>query len=175
MKEEFNQELIDRINRIKIPKDLENYDPKIIPLGKSVIIKKIKAGERKTKSGLILAEKTSISGEVTARIIAFGPECYPYIRKGLLCTYNSYANMETFVNGETLLMVHQQDIYHIIVDEEIEIVIAPETEAQKRRREKVKNQDEVFERVKKKELNAEDKYEEALKARKKKIFAKTKS
>lgn len=170
-KPELRQELIDRINRIKIPKDIQDYESKVIPLGKSVILQRVKGGERKTKSGLLLAD--SVSTEVMARIIAFGPECHSYLRRGLLVTYNQFVNMESIVNGESMLMCHQDSIYHIVVDEEVDVRIAPETPEQKRVREKITKQTDVLKRVYEKELNDEDKYEEKLKAKKKTQFAKT--
>lgn len=164
---EYRKDLIERINKIPIPQDFKNYKAGIIPLGGGVVLKKVKSGERKTKGGLIIAETSQVN-EPTGRIVAFGPDAPPYLRIGLLVTYDYRSNMETYVNGETLLLVHYAQVYHIIEEEDMSVSIAPETLEQKRIREKQKKQEEVLKRVYEKELNDEDKYEEKIKKNTKK-------
>ncbi len=60
MEKQYNQELIKKIKAIKVPEDLIKNDPGIIPLGKSVLLKKVKAGERKTETGLIISAYSTV-------------------------------------------------------------------------------------------------------------------
>lgn len=164
---EYRQDLIDRINKLPIPKEFQNYDCGVIPLRGGVILQKVKSGERKTASGLLLVEKTE-SNEPVGRVVAVGPSVDPYLRIGLLVTYNYAANMETFINGERMILVDQTSVFHIVTEEKFYPTIAPESAEQKRRREKLEKQEAALKRVYAKELNDEDVYEEKVKKQAKK-------
>lgn len=169
---EFRKDLIDKINALQVPNEFKNYDCGVIPLRGGVILQKVKSGERKTSSGILLVEKTE-SNEPVGRIVALGPEVAPYLKLGLLVTYHYAANMETYINGERMIFVDQSSVFHIVTEEKFYPKIAPESAEQKRRREKIERQEATLKRVYAKELNDEDEYEESVKKRTKKAPKKT--
>jgi co-chaperonin GroES (HSP10) len=155
MENNINQELVDRINRIVIPADIANMNVPVIPLGASVVIKEVKSKERKSAGGLLLAE-TMVTNELTGRLIAVGPECKPYLRKGLLVAYNSLANMQAYINGDNYIMCHESSVFYILADEEIVVDQAPLSSQAIKKIEKAKKQQEIYNRVHEAQLNAED-------------------
>lgn len=165
MEQKFNEALIKRINDLKVPEDLKNLKFRAIPFGKSVYIQETANGERKTKSGLIVSSGKLSQGTV-GFIIAVGPEVYPYLNLiGKKVLYNVHANLEIIIDGEPYLMMHELDIYSVLddSDEEIQVNMAPPSKKQQRLEVKRKEQVEVFKRVRAKEKNDEDKYEELAK------------
>lgn len=171
--EKLNEELVKRIQALPVPKDLLNNNVGVIPLGKSILAVRVKGGERKV--GNIIMPDSVTTQEFVARIVAVGPEVSSYLKVGLLVIYNSMANMESMLKGVSYLCMHESSVYYIVTDEEAQVTAAPETAEQKRINAKIKEQNAVLKRVAKKEANDEDIYTEKLKARKKKIFAKTTS
>lgn len=156
-----------------VPKGMEKNETGIIPLGKSVLLKRIKKGEEKLKSGLIIAVGNQ-TADYVARVVAIGPDVDNGLKIGLKVIYNEMANMESYINGETYIKVHQESIYYALLDEEIDVKVAPKTPEQLRVEKKLVEQANTLKRVAKDNLNKEDKYEESLKSRKKTTFAKTK-
>lgn len=110
------QTTLERINNIVIPSDLQSINIGYIPLGKEVVLQKIKHGERKTQGGLLLAESAQASSPV-ARIVAVGPECSDYIKLGLLVRFNPMMNTEEVVNGVNYIFVDEYAVRGIIEDE----------------------------------------------------------
>lgn len=155
MESNLNQELVDRINRIKIPSDIAQMKVPVIPLGASVVIKEVKSKERRSAGGLLLAE-TITTNELTGRLIAVGPECKPYLKVGLLVAYNSLANMQAYINGDNYIMCHESSVYYILADEEIVVDQAPLSPQALKKVEKAKKQQEVYDRVHKATQNDED-------------------
>lgn len=153
--ENINQELVDRINRIKIPSDIANMDVPVIPLGASVVIKEVKSRERKSAGGLLLAETLS-TNELTGRLIAVGPECKPYLKKGLLVAYNSLANMQAYISGDSYIMCHESSVFYILADEEVKVDQAPLSPEAKRKIEKAKKQQQIFDRTYQATLEADE-------------------
>ena len=170
--ESINQQLAKRIQAIKVPEDLVKSNVNVIPLGKSVLLQRVKGGERKSEAGLIIPDAVSTQ-EFTARIVALGPECSDYLKVGLLVIYNSMANLESIINGKNYLMTHESSIYYIVLDEDAQVKAAPESAEQKRRNAKIQTQVSTLKRVDKAQSNQEDKYLEGLKGKKRTIFAKS--
>ena len=81
--------------------------------------------------------------------------------------------MESYINGETYIKVHQDSCYYVLLDEQINVKVAPKSAEQIRVEEKIKKQDATLKRVDKAQANQEDKYLEGLKGRKRTIFAKS--
>ncbi len=164
MEQKFNTELIERINKIKVPKDFENFKFRGIPLGKGVYIQETVNGERKTKSGLIVSAGKMSQGTV-GYIIAIGPEVSDYLRVGLKVMYNVHANLEIIIDGDPYLLMDELSVYSILddTDDEIQVNMAPENPKITKRRAKQKEQVEVFKRVAIKNKNDEDRYEEKAK------------
>lgn len=171
--EKLNQELIERIKRIKVPEDLLRNKIGIIPLGKSVLASRVKGGERKV-GGLILPDAASTQ-EYIARIVAVGPEVSEYLRVGLLVIYNSMANMESIIKGERYLCMHESSVYYILEDEDTRLYEPPISSEEKRKTNKVKEQDRMLKRVENKNNNDEDVFTEKIKNKNRKIFAVSKS
>ncbi len=161
MEEKFNEAVIKRINAIKVPVDLDGYECPSIPLGKSVYIQEMLNGERKTQGGLIIAESKQTQGTV-GRIVGVGPRCEPYLRVGLKVLYSAYANLEIIIEGQPYLVIDDLMIYGII-PEESSASMDPPSKKQIRGDIKRKEQVEVFKRVRAKEKNDEDEYEEKVK------------
>lgn len=172
MENQFDKETIDFIQKIKVPKEFKKFDAGIIPLGKSVLLTRIKNGERKSEGGLIIPDAAGTT-EYTARIVATGPECSPYLKPGLLVIYNSMANLESIIKGKNYLCCHESSIFYILHDEDVKVTAAPKPTEQVRKEDKLKKQTSTLLRVNKDNENKEDKYNESLKANKIKIFPKT--
>jgi len=156
-----------------VPKGFEKNTTGIIPLGKSVLLKRIKKGEEKLASGLIMTVGNS-TADYVARVVAVGPDVDNGLKTGLKVIYNEMANMESYINGETYIKVHQDSCYYVLLDEQVNIKVAPKSAEQVRVEEKIKKQDATLKRVDAKQKNDEDKYTEKLKSKKKTIFAVTK-
>ncbi len=165
MEQKFNEDLIKRVNSLSVPEDLKNLKFRAIPFGKSIIIQETVNGERKTKGGLIISAGKQSQGTV-GYVVAVGPEVYPYLNLiGKKVLYNVHANLELMIDGEPYLTMHESDIYAILdnSDEEIDVNMAPEPEKFRKRREKQKEQQEIFKRVAEKNKNDEDMFEEKIK------------
>ncbi len=88
------------------------------PLGDRVILKMLES-EEKTKSGIILAEKSQEKPQI-AEVIEVGPggmvdgkEVPMYIKKGQKVVTNRYSGTEVKYEGETYIIVRQDDILAI--------------------------------------------------------------
>lgn len=158
----------------QVPKGFEKNTTGIIPLGKSVLLKRIKKGEEKLANGLIIVAGNS-TADYVARVVAIGPDVDNGLKIGLKVIYNEMANMESFINGETYIKVHQDSIYYVLLDEQVDVKVAPKTPEQIRIEKKLKTQADTLKRVEAKQNNDEDAYTEKLKSRKKTTFAVTKN
>ena len=88
------------------------------PLGDRVILKMLES-EEKTKSGIILAEKSQEKPQI-AEVIEVGPggmvdgkEVPMYIKKGQKVVTNRYSGTEVKYEGEDYIIVRQDDILAI--------------------------------------------------------------
>lgn len=94
---------------------------KLVPLGDKVVIKQLEA-EEKTKSGIVLPTQSQEKPQ-EATVIAVGPggivndkEVKMYVKEGDRVIYSKYAGTEIKFEGETYIIVKQQDILAIIED-----------------------------------------------------------
>ena len=117
MEENFKQDVIDRIKALNVPNDLKNIQIGAIPLSKGVILSKVRAGERKTESGIVLPEIKSTWQQI-GRIVALGPYCSEFLKVGLLVTYNAMADIETIIQGKSYIITNEVSIEVIIEDEQ---------------------------------------------------------
>lgn len=122
MNDKFKNEVIERIQSIVVPEDLVNIKIGAIPLGKGVILSKVKGGERMSESGIILPEMKSTWQQI-ARIVALGPDCSQNLKTGLLVTYNSMADIETVIHGKSYIIANEVSIEVIIEDEQNTVVV----------------------------------------------------
>lgn len=162
------------LKNAQVPKGFDKNKTGIIPLGKSVLLKRIKKGEEKLANGLIIVAGNS-TADYVARVVAIGPDVDNGLKIGLKVIYNEMANMESFINGETYIKVHQDSIYYVLLDEQVDVKVAPKTPEQVRVEAKLKKQADALKRVEAKQNNDEDAYLEKLKSRKKTTFAVTKN
>lgn len=122
MNEQFKNEVIERIQNIVVPEDLREIRIGAIPLGKGVILSKVKGGERMSESGIILPEMKSTWQQI-ARIVALGPDCSQNLKTGLLVTYNSMADIETIIHGKPYIIANEVSIEVIIEDEQNTVIV----------------------------------------------------
>ena len=94
---------------------------KIIPLGDKVVIKQMEA-EEKTKSGIVLPTQSKEKPQ-EAEVIAVGPggmvdgkEIKMQVKVGDKIIYSKYAGTEIKIDGETLIIVRQNEILAIVED-----------------------------------------------------------
>jgi co-chaperonin GroES (HSP10) len=120
MENKLNEETLKRIDNIKIPADLEALEVEFIPLRNDVLLKEAKQGERKLKAGgidLIVPEFNGVSQPI-GRIVALGPQCVPYLKKGQLVMYHAMQAMDIVISGVNYIIVNDlSGIRGIIADE----------------------------------------------------------
>ena len=92
---------------------------KLVPLGDRVVIKQLEA-EETTKSGIVLPGAAKEKPQ-EAEIIAVGPggivdgkEVQMQVKVGDRVIYSKYAGTEVKIDGETLMIVKQNDILAIV-------------------------------------------------------------
>lgn len=107
-------ETLRRIENIVVASDI--VDIGYIPLRNELVLQKIIHGERKSAAGILLAEMTT-SNTPLARIVAVGPECSQFIKKGLLVQYNPMLFREGVINGVTYVFATEHGVLGIIEDE----------------------------------------------------------
>ncbi len=94
---------------------------KLVPLGDKVVIKQMEA-EEKTKSGIVLPTQSKEKPQ-EAEVIAVGPggmvdgkEIKMQVKVGDKIIYSKYAGTEIKIDGETLIIVRQNEILAIVED-----------------------------------------------------------
>ncbi len=88
------------------------------PLNEHVILKK-ETPEKKTKSGIILTSKDQESPTM-AKVIAVGPGNNDYkmtVKKGDMVVFKSYATTDIEYQGESYLILKENDILAIVEGE----------------------------------------------------------
>lgn len=88
---------------------------KLVPLGDKVVIKQMEA-EEKTKSGIVLPTQSKEKPQ-EAEVIAVGPggkvkgeEIEMMVKPGDRVIYSKYSGTEVKFDGETYIVVRQNDI-----------------------------------------------------------------
>ena len=94
---------------------------KLVPLGDKVVIKQMEA-EEKTKSGIVLPTQSKEKPQA-AEVIAVGPggmvdgkEIKMQVKAGGKVIYSKYSGTEIKIDGESLIIVRQDDILAIVED-----------------------------------------------------------
>ena len=94
---------------------------KLVPLGDKVVIKQLEA-EEKTKAGLILTTQSQEKPQ-EAKVIAVGPgglvgdvEVKMVLKEGDRVVYSKYAGTEIKFEGESYIVIKQNDILAIVED-----------------------------------------------------------
>lgn len=85
---------------------------RLVPLADRVILKPVPA-EVTTASGIVLTNKTEET-HLQAEIIAVGPDIPENVKVGDVVIYGRYTGTEVKVEGQTYIIVKQEDILAII-------------------------------------------------------------
>lgn len=92
---------------------------KLVPLGDKVVIKQLEA-EEKTKSGIILTTQSKEKPQ-EATVIAVGPgglvgdvDVKMVLKEGDRVVYSKYAGTEIKFEGETYIVIRQNDILAVV-------------------------------------------------------------
>lgn len=134
--------ILERIQSIKIEKHILDLEVPVIPLRDKIILKKIDASF-KTASGLEIIELDK-SNRPLGRIIAVGPNCSDYIKKGLTVVYDSAMWSPLVINGVNYVMINENFIDCVVADlEKVHIPVAPITGDDIRKAEKIANVERV--------------------------------
>ncbi len=93
---------------------------KVIPLGTNVVVRRLEA-EEKTAGGIVLpaaAQNKSREGRVLAvgdgRRLANGSRLRQQVQEGDRVVFDSYAGVEVDVDGESMLIMNEDDILAIV-------------------------------------------------------------
>lgn len=156
---------LERIKAIKIEKHILDLDVPVIPLRDKIIIQKI-TSQQVTAAGLLLVEGNK-SNRPMGRIIAYGPQCSEYIKKGLVVVHD---NMFTplVLNGIDYVMINEAFVDCIVADEkQVHVPVDPLTGDDIRKAEKRSNVDRVRKMNAVKYDNTMDEFHEKAKDRQK--------
>jgi len=93
---------------------------KVTPLGEKVVVRRLDALET-TTGGIVLPESARDrpqEGRILSigdgRLLADGGRAKPQVREGDRVLFNSYAGNEVRVNGETLLIMTEDEILAVV-------------------------------------------------------------
>jgi chaperonin GroES len=93
---------------------------KVVPLGASVVVKRLLANE-KTAGGIVLpdaAREKAREGRVLSvgdgRLLPNGTRVRHQVSEGDRVLFNSYAGAEVEVNGEELLIIDENEIMAVV-------------------------------------------------------------
>lgn len=162
MKENNTLEII---KNIKIEDHFLNMDCPVVPLRDKVILKKMDQSFR-TASGLEIVEMDK-SNRPLGRIIAFGPQCSEYIKKGLVVVHDNVFT-PLVLNGVDYIMINENFIDCVVADlSKVHVPVKPVTGDDIRRAEKEANVTRVRKDNAKNFDNKMDEYHEKAKDRQK--------
>lgn len=132
---------LERIQSIKIEKHILALEVPVIPLRDKVILQKI-TSQQMTAGGLLLVEGNK-SNRPMGRIIAHGPQCSDYIKKGLVVVHDNIFT-PLVLNGIDYVMINENFIDCVVADEEkVHVPVAPLTGEDIRKAEKRDNVERV--------------------------------
>lgn len=132
---------LERIQAIKIEKHILALEVPVIPLRDKIIIQKI-TSQQISQAGLILVEG-NMSSRPMGRIIAHGPQCSEYIKKGLVVIYDSMWT-PLVLNGIDYIMINEAFVDCVVADEkQVHVPVAPLTGEDIRKAEKRDNVERV--------------------------------
>jgi len=161
-----NKDLINRVKNIKIEKHFLDIEAPFIPLKDKVILQKINSNF-KTKSGLEIIELDK-SNRPLGRIIALGPMCSDYLKKGLTVVYDASFWTPLLINGIDYIMCNEPFIDGIITNlDEVHIPTKPVTGEEIKRAERMDRNVKARKIGEKRAENATDKYYDDLKSKRK--------
>ena len=85
----------------------------IQPLGENVLVK-IRKGDSKTKSGLVLPDTASEDRPQEGKVMAVGNSKNIKVKKGQTIIFTKYSGTEMKINGEDYLILKNEDILAIV-------------------------------------------------------------
>jgi len=157
MKQEDLENLWDTIQNLPNDPDYTPIPNMPIPLGKSVIVKKVKQTVLQL-GGIILPDTAENSQLPHVGIIyAVGPGCTKGVRAGLRCYHNVYADLSIRINGQEFLFMEEMSVYYILRSNEQFIDEGVKSEKEVRREKKFEEQASREIRIHAHEQNEKDK------------------
>lgn len=156
---------LERIQAIKIEKHILDLEVPVIPLRDKIILQKITT-QQMTAGGLLLVEGNK-SNRPMGRVIAFGPQCSDYIKKGLVVVHDSIYT-PLVLNGIDYIMINEAFVDCVVADEkQVHVPVAPLTGDDIRKAEKRDNVERVRKMSAVKYENTMDEINEKAKDRQK--------
>jgi len=160
----MDKSIIEKIKNIKIDKIFLDLEAPFIPLKDKVVLKKI-SSNFKTASGIEVVELDK-TNRPFGRIIALGPQCSEYLKKGLTVVYDASFWTPLLINGIDYIMCNEPFIDGIIADvEQVHIPTKPITGLDIQRAERMDRNVKARKIGAKRAENATDEYYEKLKDR----------
>jgi len=148
--------VIERLKARPLDPDYNQVNDAPIPLGKSVLVKKISQTPISIlESGIILMEGENSHPPHIGTIQAVGPECSPYLRVGLRCYFNFFVDSHFRIGGVDYAKMHENDVFYIIPPKTI-VFEAVKSDKDVRREKKGKQFIEMEKRIDLKDLNEKD-------------------
>lgn len=111
-RQEWRKARIDALNSLPIPADFEIPEGIFIPFGRDVLIKEIKQGEVKTKSGIITAvAATKTVGASVGYIVMRGEECFKPHYEGMKVYYEPTSLLRVYCKGEEYIQLPEDYVF----------------------------------------------------------------
>lgn len=166
MKQE--QTLWDEIQSLPNDPDYQEVLNMPIPLGKSVLIKKVKQ-EIVQLGGIIIPDAQAENSQQpkVGLVQAIGPLCTKGLKVGLRVYHNHFANLEVRINGVDYLMMDENDVYYILRSNQQKITygegVIPAKEV--RRAKSIAKADDYVVRKHKSDMNEKDQKQDKTKGK----------
>lgn len=158
---------LELVKNIKIDKHLLDVECPVVPLRDKIILKKIDA-TYKAAGGLLEVIELDKSNRPLGRIIAVGPNCSEYIRKGLTVVYDSAMWTPLLLNGIDYVMINEAFIDCVVADlEKVHVPVKPITGEDIRKANKISEVNRIRKMNAKNFDNKMDEYHEKAKDRQK--------
>lgn len=148
-----NEKLVQRIKSLPIDPEYKPTNNIPIPLGKGVLVKKVKASVI-TNNGIIIDEGSNTPKPHMGIIYAIGPNCSEFLRVGLRCYFNFFVDSSFYIDGVDYYKMDENDVFYLIPPNTV-LFETPLTEKAVRREKKLDNEQATLKRIYNK--NQEDK------------------
>lgn len=133
----------DQVRALKPDKDYV-YDPNVpIPLGRSVLVKKInQTNLTVTDAGVMLLEGMSEKSHPPhlGIIQAVGPQCSEFIKIGMRIYYNFFVDSSFRVGGIEYAKMHEDDVFYVIPSQNTVVLDGVKSDKQVGREKRIERQ-----------------------------------
>lgn len=111
-RQEWRKARMDALNSLPIDPDFELVEGLFMPFGRDVLIKEIKQGEVKTKSGIIAATpSTKTVGASIGVIMARGEDCFKPHYEGMKVYYEPSSTLRIYCKGIEYIQLPEDFVY----------------------------------------------------------------